>query len=121
MNDLVERAWAELKTHVGHENPLSSAELARILGTGDEHRGTATTRSIIVEVIRRGLPVGATEAGYFVLSSRIELDRYIRELEDRAGAIVYRGKLVQRAFESWQEGEAQRQLIRWNPEPEERI
>lgn len=119
--DAVERAWELLRTHVGHANPITSAELARVLGTGDEHRGTAETRAIITEVIRRGLPVGATESGYFVLANAIERDRYVRELEDRASAIIYRGKLVQRAFETYYEGDAQRTLVRWNPDPEERV
>lgn len=118
--DVYELAWNALKLHLGHENPLKSAELARILGNAaDSRTGTPETRALITELIRRGLPIGATSDGYFVLRTSEELQRYVAELNDRASAILYRAKLVERAFQTYGAGEEHRAYVHWIPEPEE--
>jgi hypothetical protein len=118
--DIYDRCWAALKTHVGKNHPMTSAELAVVLGTGDEHRGTAETRAIITELLRRGLPIGATAEGYFLLQTPEEKELYIRELQDRAQGVLFRAQLVERAFATYYAGEEHRQVTHWSPEPEER-
>ena len=119
MPDLYDRAWEILAQHVGHKNPITSAELSRTLQVGDDKRGTRETRSIVLEVIRRGLPVGATDEGYFVLENEVEKEDYIRELNDRIAGISNRGNLVIRAFATYRAREPPPTLVHWVPEPEE--
>jgi hypothetical protein len=119
MKDVYEAAWATLRAHVGHDNPITARMLAQLLSLQDGE-GSPLTRSIIFELIRRGLPIGATSAGYFVISNQLELEQCVRELNDRASATAWRAVLLQRAFGSYSQGEAQQAYVRWAPEPEER-
>jgi hypothetical protein len=124
MTDVVDTAWAILAQHVGHRNPIKSSTLAEMLEIGDEHRGTRATRAVILEVVRRGLPVAASEEGYFTLENEMELNSYITDLNDRITGIQQRGNLVNRAFQSWKgrqvaAGHPVPPPIKWVPEPEE--
>jgi hypothetical protein len=123
IEDEYDRAWSILKTHVGHLHPIKSRILAQRLGMSDAHKGTRSTRALIAELVRRGLPVGATEDGYFLLENPVELERYLNERSDRVVGIMHGSELVQRAFQTYYKGgEAQQKLIRWVPEdPEERV
>ena len=120
MTDIYDRAWEILATHVGHKNPIKSAELSRLLEVGDDKRGTRETRAIILEVIRRGLPVGATEEGYFVLQDQQELEGCIQDLTDRIAGIQQRGVLITRAFNDYKGGSGNPVPLHWTPEAEER-
>lgn len=121
MSDVVDRAWEILSKHVGHRHPITSAELSRMLEVGDDKRGTRATREIVRDVLRRGLPVAATEEGYFVAENEQEHDGYINELNDRIVGIQSRGQLFERAFRSYrqQSNQVETTPIRWAPEPEE--
>jgi hypothetical protein len=120
VSDVYDLAWSILAGHVGHKNAIKSADLSRMLKVGDDRRGTRETRAIVLEILRRGLPVGATEEGYFVLENENERDEYVRELNDRIVGIQHRGLLVVRAFASYKTGATTEAPIHWSPEPEER-
>ena len=121
MTDLVDLAWRILSEHVGHRNPITSANLSRSLAVGDDQKGTRETRALIVEVIRRGLPVAASEEGYFVLDNDQELESYITDLQDRIAGIQQRGQLVNRAFQNWRKNDSHPPPIHWEPEGVERV
>ena len=104
MTTLHEQAWDLIRLHVGHENPLQSADLSRALSIGDDHRGTRVTRALITDLIRQGYPIGATGQGFFVIQTSEELERYCRELSSRAAGILARSRNVQRAFATYYRG-----------------
>ena len=99
MTTLHEQAWELLKIHVGHQNPIYSAQLSRALAVGDDRRGTPETRAVITDLVRMGFPIGAERGGYFVLKTPDELEKYCRELSSRAAGILARSRNVRRAFQ----------------------
>jgi hypothetical protein len=123
-SDLEDQAWEILTKYVGHLHPITSATLSRMLGIGDDQRGTRVTRALIQELVRRGLPIGATDEGYFVLESQLELEQYVRERNDRAQAILTGSEYVKRAFQEYYAGTRERDHpppIHWVPTDEERV
>jgi hypothetical protein len=97
--DLIRQVERILKWHVGESKALSSKKLAGMLHTPDEHKGTPLTRALITECIKRGMAIGATEKGYFILETEAELNRYVDDLERRERAIHYRAVAVRHNFD----------------------
>jgi hypothetical protein len=96
---LLEAAKALLSVRVGEKNALPSRQLALFLGLKDDaERGTVKTREIIAELVRGGMPVGASERGYFVLETEQELDDYLHDLTQRELGIRARHDNVLRAW-----------------------
>ena len=117
---LLEKAWEILKTHVGAGEPIASSALSEMLGVGDHDKGTVQTRALILELLRRGYPIGAHERGYFLLANEAEKNEYQRELLDRAAAITYRANIVERAWQMYHgSSKENRPMLHWTPDPEE--
>jgi len=124
VTDIHDRAWEVLVQHVGHKNPIRSSQLAVALGMQhDAKTGTIQTRAIIRELVKLGLPVGATDEGYFILENRQELEQYLLRRQDRAQEILQGNAYIQRAFEDFYKGtlpDPRPPPIHWVPDPEER-
>lgn len=81
--------------------------------------GGRAVRALITELIRRGVPVGATEHGYYLITRTEDLERYTVELEQREMGIRARIVAVRRAF--YDGPPTAEEGLRWIPEPEEEV
>ena len=78
-----------LLNHKGKANAITSGKIAVALDI-PENDTVATTRSLITKLIREGLPIGATDNGYFLIETQEELNEYIQRLNDRIYGIYDR-------------------------------
>lgn len=94
----IERAYAILRKAT-KANPVTSEKLGVKLGITDVE-GNPLARSVITEVIReKGLPLGATGHGYFVMETIEDLKDYRADLNRRIAGTLNRIRLVEEAFE----------------------
>lgn len=83
-----------LKSHRGENQAICSQELSILLDIKDRP-GTRNTRTFIKNTIEDyHLPVGATEKGYFWITTPEERDRYLDGLERRIEGIKRRKAAV---------------------------
>lgn len=88
-----------MENHVGHLNPITSQELSERLGGIDSLDSTPNTRTLIRELTRqRNIPIAASPDGYFIITSKDELDSYMERLETRIEGIERRKDDVVMAF-----------------------
>jgi len=92
---------ADLRDARGHEQAITSAELAdRHLP--DDSSGQPQTRKAVKALMReRGLPVIGTNEGYFIPDSREPIDDAIDTLDHRIDGIRERKRLLERNWADW--------------------
>lgn len=72
-----------LMEHRGKKNAITSKKIAHKLGI-DEDDTHPKTRKLVLECMKEyQLPVGATNRGYFIITSEEELDEYVDNLNKR--------------------------------------
>jgi len=92
--------------HVGRENAITSAAIAKIIGNYFEDATHQGTRESIKECLEESvLPIGANSKGYFLISSDEEYREYLDNLERRIMGIKKRARLV---MEAWKDVKAKR-------------
>jgi hypothetical protein len=81
--------------HSGKASAITSKKIAIAIGINedDTHIGT---RSLITKLVKRGMPIGACDNGYFLLQTQKEVDEYgqllnsrIQEIYDRIGRLQF--------------------------------
>lgn len=110
------RLEMEVRFRRGPEAAISAADLARVCDIPTAPGGRSV-RALITELVRRGVPIGATEHGYFLITENRDLERYCAELEQREMGIRARIVAVRRAF--YDGAPSREEGLRWVPEPEE--
>ncbi len=68
--------------HKGKANAIKSKTIALRIGVAedDTHVGT---RSLITKLVKEGMPIGASDNGYFLLQTQEEVDEYGQKLNNR--------------------------------------
>ncbi len=87
-----------LLLHQGKRDPITSAEIARIIGIieDDTH---AQTRALILECAETyGLPLAANNKGYYLISNQQEYDEYMANLDSRSAGIEERKRIITKNF-----------------------
>ena len=85
--------------HVGRENAITSAAIAKIIGNYFEDATHQGTRTSITECLEESnLPIGANSRGYFLISSDEEYREYLDNLERRIMGIKKRARLIKEAW-----------------------
>lgn len=98
VHDLV--AVAEiLVEHRGEDNPITSGEIADRTGL-DSLDSTPRTRGVIRKLTREfGLPIAASNKGYYFIENRGEAREYLDHLKGRRRGIEQRETAVQSAVD----------------------
>lgn len=87
-----------LQQYRGESNAISSRDIASQLPGGDSE-GRPVTRAEIRNIIqKKGVPIGANHAGYFIIEDTRELMAYQSDLYGRAMSIMLRAGEVEEAF-----------------------
>lgn len=87
-----------LLLHNGKKNPITSAEIASIIGI-DEDATHARTRALIRECAQKyQLPLAASNRGYYLISSLQEYDEYMENLDSRLAGIEERKGIITKNF-----------------------
>lgn len=87
-----------LEQHKGKCNPVTSAEVAKIIGIieDDTH---AQTRALIFETAEiYGLPLAANHKGYYLITSDAEYDEYMENLDGRIEGIEQRKIIITKNY-----------------------
>lgn len=88
-----------LVAHKGKDNQITAAEIARILRYNEDDTH-AKTRALVKKSIKKHcLPVAGTENGYYYMTQRSDLDKYIDNLNGRIEKIAERRDMVIKNFE----------------------
>ena len=84
--------------HKGKKNAIKSKVIAARVGIAedDTHIGT---RSLITKLVKKGLPVGACDNGYFLMETQKEVDEYNQILNNRIEEIYDRKGRMQSNFD----------------------
>lgn len=88
-----------LQEHVGPQDAITSGELASACGIADGDANPDTRAAIRTLVEDRNLPVAATSQGYYLMTSREQLESYLEDLDSRIAGIQERKHLVVEAFQ----------------------
>ena len=92
--DKIEKIKVELEKHIGKANKITSKQIAKIIGI-NEDATQAKTRALILECARRyELPLAADNRGYYLITSKSELNEYIENLNSRIAGIEERKNLI---------------------------
>lgn len=87
-----------LVQHYGKTNPVTSSEIASIIGVieDDTH---AKTRALIFECAEKyGLPLAANNRGYYIISNQQEYDEYMANLDSRSAGIDARKRIITKNY-----------------------
>jgi hypothetical protein len=69
--------------HKGKKNPIKSSEIRGILKIPDNDTGGSTRALITKLILDEGMPIAASNRGYFYIENQKELTDYMSYLEDR--------------------------------------
>lgn len=84
--------------HNGKRNPITSAEIARILGIVEDDTH-AQTRALILECTEKyALPLAANNRGYYLISDQQEYDEYMVNLDSRSAGIEGRKRIITKNY-----------------------
>ena len=97
--DKIEKIKIELENkHIGKANKITSKQIAEIIGI-NEDATQAKTRALILECARKyELPLAADNRGYYLITSKDELNEYIKNLRSRIDGIEDRINLITENF-----------------------
>ena len=87
-----------LLTQKGKRNPITSAEIAHKIGIieDDTH---SQTRSLILECAKKyGLPLAASNRGYYLIVDQQEFDDYMANLDSRSAGIEERKRIITKNY-----------------------
>lgn len=88
--EIVDRVEDELRGRTSQEEAITSSELSEQLQIGD-CEGNPHTRELVREVMQeRGLPVIAGSSGYWVATTKKEIEEYTQQLDARIQGIQNR-------------------------------
>ena len=76
-----------LLDHKGSDNAITSTDIDLQLGGLDYDSTNRTVRRYIEELLYEGMPIGSCSKGYYVITSKDELDTYINNLSARIKGI----------------------------------
>ena len=83
-----------LLQHYGKNNPITSSEIANIIGVVEDDTH-AQTRALILECAERyELPLAANNKGYYIISNQQEYDDYMANLNSRSAGIEKRKRII---------------------------
>lgn len=87
-----------LLLHKGKRNAITSAKIAREIGINEDDTH-AQTRALILECAEKyGLPLAANNKGYYLITSQLEYDEYMENLDSRSAGIESRKRLITKNF-----------------------
>ena len=90
---------AILRQRTGSDNAITSSELSDLLGDLDHHDSTPKTRAAIRQLVHeRGIPIAASNKGYYYIETEEELQQYVDDLSGRIKGIADRRDAVMNAF-----------------------
>lgn len=100
--DKLARIKVVLEEHIGKSNKITSKQIANIIGI-NEDATQAKTRALILECAKQyKLPLAADNRGYYLITSEIELNEYIENLNSRIAGIEDRKNLIIQNFKERQ-------------------
>lgn len=83
-----------LEKHVGKENAISAAKIAKLIGKQEDDTH-ARTRDILFKTAKKyKLPLAATSKGYYLIETEDEYNEYIDNLNKRIKGIKKRKKII---------------------------
>lgn len=87
-----------LLLHRGKRNPITSAEIARIIGIVEDDTH-AQTRALILECAEKyELPLAANNRGYYLISNQQEYNEYMANLDSRSAGIEERKRIITKNY-----------------------
>lgn len=93
-----ERIKDILLQHEGENNPITSSQIAHKLRISEDDTHSIT-RNLILETAKLyGLPVAATNQGYFIITTEEEYNKYMTSLNSRISGIEERKKIITTNF-----------------------
>ena len=95
---MLEQIKEILLLHYGKKNPITSAEIAKLLNIieDDTH---AQTRSLILECAQKyKLPLAANNRGYYLISNEQEYEEYMANLDSRSAGIEQRKQIITKNY-----------------------
>lgn len=97
--DYIKEIYEILLKHKGEGNEISSAKIAKLIGINEDDTHP-NTRSLIEDTMKQyEIPIGSNTKGYFIIQSKQELDKYIRNLDARIKGIEERKNNVKKFFQ----------------------
>lgn len=87
-----------LVLHKGKNNPITSAEVAVLIGIVEDDTH-AQTRALILDTANMyGLPLAASNKGYYLITSDSEYDEYMENLDSRIEGIAQRKEIITKNY-----------------------
>jgi hypothetical protein len=100
-NDDLRRLYDELKTHVGRDEAINSAELAARYYP-DDGAAQPKTREAVKQVMREfGLPLVSCNEGYYVPNNPATIENELDSLQGRIDGIQERKQLLENNWRDW--------------------
>lgn len=96
--DMCREVHRALEAHPGRSNAIPADRLREQI-PGAEHFANVQMRRLILDTIRtRRAPIGACQGGYYLITSREEMRRYLDALDQRIARMADRRSLVYHAW-----------------------
>jgi hypothetical protein len=89
-----------LLEHVGKDKAIKSKVIALRIGVKEDDTHIKT-RTLITELVKQGLPIGACGNGYFIMVTQKEVDDYQQILNNRIDEIWERKRFIQNSFDTY--------------------
>ena len=87
-----------LLQHYGKRNPITSLEIANIIGIVEDDTH-AQTRALILNCAKNyDLPLAAHNRGYYLISNQQEYDEYMANLDSRSAGIEERKRIITKNY-----------------------
>ena len=99
--DRIQKIKEILEAHRGKNSQISAGEIGRKIGI-DEDATHVQVRGLILQAIERfQLPVAGGSRGYYLITSKKELNDYFSGIDGRIQEMEKRKGLVQAAFDGY--------------------
>ena len=100
--DILLRIKEILEAHKGIQNTISSREIEKLLGFRKEDTHVEARTKILETIMKYKLPIAATPAkGYYLVTTKKELDDYTKSLESRINKINTRKESIIAFFDDY--------------------
>lgn len=87
-----------LLQHYGKRNPITSSEIASIIGVVEDDTHAKTRELIFKCAEKYGLPLAANNRGYYIISNQQEYDEYMTNLDSRSAGIEERKRIITKNY-----------------------
>ncbi|WP_024861847.1 hypothetical protein [Ruminococcus flavefaciens] len=91
---MIDKIKKILEEHVGKKNAISSAKIADIIGVSEDDTHVFTRDLLLQAAETYGLPLAASNRGYYLISNDTEYEEYMTSLDKRIEGINKRKDII---------------------------